>query len=338
MKWGMSSKATRLLQEGICSYYLSLAVIYIAHDSTDGQADAMARWDNHSSEGWNRRCCSWRKRCAWREMDGAGGQVREWTGDVQVTEPDKPKEGVSCCLMCKIWVTLGSWGQARLKRLSHSPSNKNKREGAEMLILDLQEDCPSAVLLGTDLTPETSGKIHTGTSEGGVGADLTEGTELVLTLPASRISGRNLGYRDTAKKCCDSEAWMECWETREMPQQEEKDTAPSQGNTMKKGKSKDFSSNHCFGLISWYMLEQMKDGAVSAACLVSADGEKRGLVLGESPKILIQPMTGTICCYMTPTEQKDLCFPQARQIVSLVHFFLVEVWWLVLKAYLCTSD
>lgn len=43
MKWRMSSKATRLLQEGILSYYLSLAVIYIAHDSTDGQADAMAR-------------------------------------------------------------------------------------------------------------------------------------------------------------------------------------------------------------------------------------------------------------------------------------------------------
>lgn len=74
--------AIRLLQEGICSYYLSLAVIYIAHDSTDGQADAMARWDNHSSEGWNRRCCSWRKRAAhgerWMEL------VVEWRDEQEM--------------------------------------------------------------------------------------------------------------------------------------------------------------------------------------------------------------------------------------------------------------
>lgn len=39
----MPSKANSLLQEGIHRYYLSLAVIYIAHGLTDGQADAMAR-------------------------------------------------------------------------------------------------------------------------------------------------------------------------------------------------------------------------------------------------------------------------------------------------------
>ena len=44
-----------------------------------------------------------------------------------------------------------------------------------MLILDLREDCPSAVLLGTELTPEISGKIHMGRSEEATRADLTQG-------------------------------------------------------------------------------------------------------------------------------------------------------------------
>lgn len=34
--------------------------------------------------------------CAWGEMDGASGQVTGCAGDVQATEPDKPKERVSC--------------------------------------------------------------------------------------------------------------------------------------------------------------------------------------------------------------------------------------------------
>lgn len=93
MKWRMSSKATRLLQEGVCSYYLSLAVIYIAHDSTDGQADAMARWDNHSSEGWNRRCCSWRKRAVhgerWMEPVARWGNEQEMFERLNLTNPKK---------------------------------------------------------------------------------------------------------------------------------------------------------------------------------------------------------------------------------------------------------
>lgn len=44
-----------------------------------------------------------------------------------------------------------------------------------MLILDLKEDCASAVFLGTELTPEISGIIHTGRSEGAISADLTQG-------------------------------------------------------------------------------------------------------------------------------------------------------------------
>lgn len=40
-----------------------------------------------------------------------------------------------------------------------------KREGTEMLILHLQEKCPSAVLLEPELTPENSSKIHLSRSE-----------------------------------------------------------------------------------------------------------------------------------------------------------------------------
>lgn len=42
-----------------------------------------------------------------------------------------------------------------------------------MLILHLQED--SAVLLGTELTPEMSHTIHMGRSEEAITADLTQG-------------------------------------------------------------------------------------------------------------------------------------------------------------------
>lgn len=95
-----------------------------------------------------------------------------------------------------------------------------------MLLLDLQEDCPSAVLLGTELTPEISGKIHMGRSEEAIGTDLTQGVQLVLALPVGRIWGRKLGHKDTANKYCDSKAWMECCQTHEMHQWEEKNTAP----------------------------------------------------------------------------------------------------------------
>lgn len=84
------------------------------------------------------------------------------------------------------------------------------------------------------------------------------------------------------------------------------------------------------------MLKQVKDGELSVTCLVSAGGKKRGLVSGESPKIHIQPMTGTTSpmSYMTLTKQKPkaLCLPQllinlrmekARQVVSWVVF----CWW-----------
>lgn len=43
-----------------------------------------------------------------------------------------------------------------------------------MLILDLQEDYPSAVLLGTESAPEISG-IHMDRSEEAISADLTWG-------------------------------------------------------------------------------------------------------------------------------------------------------------------
>lgn len=44
-----------------------------------------------------------------------------------------------------------------------------------MLVLHLQENCPSAVLLETELIPEISGKIRMGRSEEAITADLIRG-------------------------------------------------------------------------------------------------------------------------------------------------------------------
>lgn len=168
MKWRISNETTRLLQEGICSYYLSLAVIYIAHDSTDGQADAMARWDSHSSEGWNRRCCSWRKRAAhgerWMGLVVGWGDEQEIFKRLNLTVSKKGSPaGCAGCGTC--WDLHGG----------RACPNRTKREGTEMLVLHLQENCPSAVLLETELIPEISGKMRIGRSEEAITADLIRG-------------------------------------------------------------------------------------------------------------------------------------------------------------------
>lgn len=112
--------------------------------------------------------------CPWREMDGVGGWVRGWAGDVQATEPDSVKERVTCWL----------WGPARCETSwslhgdrpgKEAWPNTTKREGTEILILYLQENCPSVVLLEMELTPEISGKIHMGTSEEAISADPIQG-------------------------------------------------------------------------------------------------------------------------------------------------------------------
>lgn len=119
-----------------------------------------------------------------------------------------------------------------------------------MLVLHLQENCPSAALLETELIPEISGKIRMGRSEEAITADLIRGIQLVLAFSVGRIWGRNLGHKDTVKNCCDSKAWMECCQTDEMHQWEEKTPLQHFRKHNKKEKSKVFSLDYSFALVS----------------------------------------------------------------------------------------
>ena len=135
---------------------------------------------------------------------------------------------------------------------------------------------------------------------------------------------------------------MECCQVCEMHQWEEKKHCNFLRKRNNKGKSKVFSLDHHFALISWETLKQVKDGTPSAACVVSAAGKKRGLVSGKSPKIHIQCVTGTtsFTSHITLTKHKlkALCLPQlltnfgvekTREVVSWVHFswWRCDDWW-----------